>query len=94
MPTQVVISGIVVDFWTVISVSGAKATVWFRMGDESNHEAFKALIPELGLLTEEDAQEETGALLNPETAQAIETSSTATPRDLSETALTVEVFRA
>ena len=29
------------------------------MGDESNHEAFRALIPELGLLTEEDAQEET-----------------------------------
>ena len=46
MPTQVVISGIVVDFWTVISVSRAKATVWFRMGDESNHEAFKALIPD------------------------------------------------
>ena len=29
------------------------------MGDESNHEAFRALIPELGLLAEEDAQEET-----------------------------------
>jgi hypothetical protein len=59
LPTQATISGIVVDLWTVISVYGPKATVWFRMGDESNHEAFRDLIPQLDLLTEEDAQGET-----------------------------------
>ena len=36
----------VVDPRTLISVTGPKATVWFRMGAESNHGAFKALIPD------------------------------------------------
>ena len=47
------------DFWTVISVLGPTARVWFRMGDEPNDRAFKTLIPDLDVLTEDDAQEAT-----------------------------------
>ena len=49
----------VVDFWTVISVCGAKARIWFRMASKPNHGAFATLIPDLELLTEDDAQEAT-----------------------------------
>jgi hypothetical protein len=49
----------IVNLWTVISVLGPTARVWFRMGDEPNDGAFKTLIPDLDVLTEDDAQEAT-----------------------------------
>ena len=49
----------VVDFWTVISVFGAKARIWFRMASKPNHGVFATLISDLELLTEDDAQEAT-----------------------------------
>ena len=49
----------IVNLWTVISVLGPTARVWFRMGDEPNDRAFKTLIPDLDVLTEADAQEAT-----------------------------------
>ena len=49
----------IVNLWTVISVLGPTARVWFRMGDEPNDRAFKTLIPDLDVLTEDDAQEAT-----------------------------------
>ena len=51
--------GHVVDFWTVISVFGAKARIWFRMASKPNHGVFATLISDLELLTEDDAQEAT-----------------------------------
>ena len=59
LPSHGIKDGVVVHLWMVISVFGAKARIWFRMASKPNLRAFATLIPDLELLTEDDAQEAT-----------------------------------